>query len=227
MWGERTFEGYLEPKFGRRITGDLDEHLSLSCTYPHLLKQTGEAADVLQPVFARVDAVLKPRLTEGVLKVVGTWTMFDLLPLAGFTQAEPPPSTLGSKPSKTSDNAVGPNRPQKTSPKNSWKGDKTCHICPVVVLGQKTILGIGILKKAPVVQEAGGSRYVRRIDRRVHPGKIFLDGRPVQRNIDFLCRGGDRGKKRAQECPKCDKKAQAVKIVRFAAIPTACFTWER
>ena len=46
------------------------------------------AASVLQPVFARVDAVLKPRLTEGVLKVVGTWTMFDLLPLAGFTQAE-------------------------------------------------------------------------------------------------------------------------------------------
>ncbi len=88
VWGERTFEGYLEPKFGRRITGDLDEHLSLSCTYPHLLKQKGEAADVLQPVFARVDAVLKPRLTEGVLKVVGAWTMFDLLPLAGFTQEE-------------------------------------------------------------------------------------------------------------------------------------------
>ncbi len=88
VWGERTFEGYSEPKFGRRTTGDLDAYLSLSCTYPHLLKQKGAAEAVLQPVFARIDAVLKPRLTEGVLNVICTWTMHDLLPLLGYSEKE-------------------------------------------------------------------------------------------------------------------------------------------
>lgn len=86
LWGERTFEGYAAPKFGRRINGDSEKTLSLTCTYPHILKQGEEAKAVLKEPLAAIGAFLENSPSEGVKKVVSKWTLFDILSALGYTR---------------------------------------------------------------------------------------------------------------------------------------------
>lgn len=87
LWGERTFEGYTEPKFGKRVTGDREKKLSLSCTYPHILRQGDEAKAVLEEPLAAIGAFLENSPSEGVKKVVSKWTLFDILSALGYSEA--------------------------------------------------------------------------------------------------------------------------------------------
>lgn len=87
VWGERTFEGYAAPKFGRRINGDIEKTLSLTCTYPHILKQGDEAKAVLKEPLARIAAFLNKEPNEGVKHVIKTWTLFDILSALGYSEA--------------------------------------------------------------------------------------------------------------------------------------------
>lgn len=87
VWGERTFEGYAAPKFGRRINGDSEKTLSLTCTYPHILQQGDEAKAVLEEPLAAIGAFLENSPSEGVKKVVSKWTLVDILSALGYSEA--------------------------------------------------------------------------------------------------------------------------------------------
>lgn len=84
-WGERTYTGYSAPKFERTITGNGEKNLSLSCTYLYLQKQRGEAEMILQPVFEKINTLLKPNISATVLDVISKWVMRDIMPLIGFS----------------------------------------------------------------------------------------------------------------------------------------------
>lgn len=84
-WGERTYTGYSASEFERTVTGNGEKNLSLSCTYLYLLKQHGEAERILQPVFEKINTLLKPNLSATVLSVISKWGMRDIMPLIGFS----------------------------------------------------------------------------------------------------------------------------------------------